>query len=127
MVKAVNIFFVLRKVNQIKRDASYEERTDLHYSVGWELYHRHVVLTFNAKHRTQITHDTVTKLIVKFKTTGSAADANRSERPKTSTEEGTSTQVQAAMAGSLMNCTGRLSSQMGINQSSGMRKLRANI
>ncbi|GBL77453.1 hypothetical protein AVEN_41843-1 [Araneus ventricosus] len=84
---------------------------------------RHVARTFNAAtQKTQTTHDTVIKLIMKFKRKvpspkqadledprrqqmmlrqhirmkeGSVADASRSGRPKTVTHEGTSTQVLA--------------------------------
>ncbi|GBN44289.1 hypothetical protein AVEN_28082-1 [Araneus ventricosus] len=81
----------------MKRDATHEGRTDWHYSVGWEWYHPSAC-TFNATHRTLITHDTVEKLITKFKRTGSVADASRSRRPKTATDEDTSTRVPTAIA-----------------------------
>ncbi|GBM15945.1 hypothetical protein AVEN_270613-1 [Araneus ventricosus] len=93
MKVVINFFFVLRKVIKLKKEDTYEGRTDLHYSVGWEW---HQPSTLNATHRTQITHDTIAKLIMKSKRTGSVIDA-RSGRPKTATDEGTSTQVPAAM------------------------------
>lgn len=102
-----------------------EERIDIILLAGSGTT-RYVARTFNATHRTQITHDTVAKLIKKFKRTGSVADASRSGRPKTATDEGTSTQVLAAMARSPTKGTRRLSAQMGISQSSVMRILRAN-
>ena len=58
---------------------------------------RHVARTFNETHRTLITHDTVAKLIQKFRRTGSVDDETRSGRPKTATDEGTSMMVLAAM------------------------------
>ncbi|GBM53357.1 hypothetical protein AVEN_165033-1 [Araneus ventricosus] len=48
---------------------------------------RHVARTFNTTNRRQITHDTVAKLTVKFKTTCSIANAIRSGRPKTAIHE----------------------------------------
>ncbi|GBO10468.1 hypothetical protein AVEN_223721-1 [Araneus ventricosus] len=54
---------------------------------------RHIANTFDATHRTKITHDTVAKPFTKFKRTVSVADASRSGRPKTATDEVTSTQV----------------------------------
>ncbi|GBM77817.1 hypothetical protein AVEN_201139-1 [Araneus ventricosus] len=51
-----------RKVNKFKRDATYEGRTDLHYSVVWERFHLHIAPTFNATHRKKIIHDTVQNL-----------------------------------------------------------------
>ncbi|GBL83550.1 hypothetical protein AVEN_196388-1 [Araneus ventricosus] len=86
----------------------------------------HVARTFNAAHRTQITHDTMAKLIMKFERTGTFADASRRGRPKTATDEARSTQVTAAMARSPTKGTRRLSEQMGIGQSSVMRNLQAN-
>ncbi|GBN94989.1 hypothetical protein AVEN_60168-1 [Araneus ventricosus] len=63
---------------------------------------------------------------MKFKRASSVADANRSARPKTATDEGESTQVLAAMARSPTKGTGRLSAQMRISQSSAMSNMRAN-
>ncbi|GBL85396.1 hypothetical protein AVEN_34588-1 [Araneus ventricosus] len=62
----------------------------------------------------------------KFKRTGSVTDASRSGRPKTATDEGSSTQVLASMASSPTKGTRRLSAQMGISRSSGMHNLRTN-
>ncbi|GBO41137.1 hypothetical protein AVEN_22627-1 [Araneus ventricosus] len=86
---------------------------------------RHVMRTFNEMHRTQITHDTVTKLIMKFIRTVSVADVSRYGTPKTATDEGTSTQV-TAMTRYPSKRTQCLSEQMGISQSIAMRNLRAN-
>ncbi|GBN62915.1 hypothetical protein AVEN_102783-1 [Araneus ventricosus] len=61
----------------------------------------------------------MTKLIKKFKRTVSVADARRSGRPNTATDEGTSTQVLAAM----INISLR---KIGISQSSVLRVFRAN-
>ena len=58
---------------------------------------QHVACTLNETHRTQITRDTVTKLIQKFKSTGSVDDEARSGRPKTATDEGTAKMVLAAL------------------------------
>lgn len=46
--------------------------------------------------RTQITHDTVTKLFKKVKRSGSVVDARRYGRLEVATDEDTSTQVLAA-------------------------------
>ncbi|GBM99177.1 hypothetical protein AVEN_122514-1 [Araneus ventricosus] len=54
----------------------------------------------------------------KFKRTGFVADASRSGRRKTAANEGTSTQVLAAVDSSPKKGTRRLSAQMGISQSS---------
>ncbi|GBL71960.1 hypothetical protein AVEN_115005-1 [Araneus ventricosus] len=85
----------------------------------------HVVRNFNATHRTQITPDNEAKLVEKFQRTISDANGSRSGRPKTATEEGTSTQVLEAMARSLMKGTRLLSAQMGISQSSVRRNWQA--
>ncbi|GBN74547.1 hypothetical protein AVEN_271777-1 [Araneus ventricosus] len=102
-----------------------EERIDIILLTGCGTT-RHVVRTFNATHRTQITHDNVTKLIMKIIRTGSVADANRSGTPKSATDEGKSTQVLAAMARYPSKRTQCLSAQIGISQSSVTRNLRAN-
>ncbi|GBN70519.1 hypothetical protein AVEN_36746-1 [Araneus ventricosus] len=75
---------------------------------------RHLARTFNSMHRIQITHDFVTKLIKKFKRTG-VADASRSGRPKAATDEGTSTQVLAAMARSPRKQMGTRQSNITLN------------
>ena len=48
---------------------------------------RMVALNFNRKHGTNITHDTVAKLISKFKKTGNVADQPRSGPRRTATDE----------------------------------------
>ncbi|GBN95056.1 hypothetical protein AVEN_248465-1 [Araneus ventricosus] len=58
----------------------------------------HVALTFDATHRKLIIRENVAKFMMQFKRTGSVANASRSGKPKTGTDEGTSTQVLAAMA-----------------------------
>ncbi|GBM96212.1 hypothetical protein AVEN_200146-1 [Araneus ventricosus] len=73
----------------------------------------HIARTVNATHTAQITPVTVAKLIMYFRRTGSVADVSRSGRPKTATNEGTSTQVLAAMVRSPTEGTLRLSAQMG--------------
>ncbi|GBM95753.1 hypothetical protein AVEN_187619-1 [Araneus ventricosus] len=88
---------------------------------------RHVVRTFNATHRLQITHDTVAKLTMKFKGTGSIAYASRYGTPTTTTDEGASTLVLAAMTKRQTEWTRRLSAQTGNSQSSAMYNLRANM
>lgn len=48
-----------------------------------------VAMDFNRKHGKHIIHNTVAKLINKFKNTGRVADQPRSGRPQTSTDKGT--------------------------------------
>ncbi|GBM04331.1 hypothetical protein AVEN_146203-1 [Araneus ventricosus] len=86
----------------------------------------HVVRTFNATHRTQITQDTVAKLITKFERPSSVDDASRSGRTKTATDEGASTQMLAARARNPTKGTRPISAQMEISQSSVMRNFGAN-
>ncbi|GBM01500.1 hypothetical protein AVEN_209310-1 [Araneus ventricosus] len=54
--------------------------------------------TSNATHRMQIFLDTMAKLIMKYKRTGSVTSASRFGTPKKAIDEGMSTQVIAAMA-----------------------------
>ncbi|GBM70000.1 hypothetical protein AVEN_155706-1 [Araneus ventricosus] len=82
---------------------------------------RLVARTFNATHVTQITHDTVAKLIRKFKRTGSVADASRSRSQKTAKDK-----VLAAMASRQIKEIRCLSEQMGISQSNVMCNFLAN-
>ncbi|GBO44057.1 hypothetical protein AVEN_237026-1 [Araneus ventricosus] len=116
-----------------------EERIDIILLTGSGTT-RHLARTFNARadnpcHRGKIYHEIQKdrfrrrcKQIWKTKdgtrrrhvNTG----ASRSGRPKTAPDEGTSTQVLAAMARSPTKGTRRLSAQMGINQSSVLRNLR---
>ncbi|GBL76609.1 hypothetical protein AVEN_53329-1 [Araneus ventricosus] len=110
-------------MNQLKRGATNEGRTNSHSSVGWERYHPSCSAYFqcNAQNADNPSHP-----VVKFNMTCSVADASRSGRPKTAKNEGKSTQLLAAMARSLTKGTRRLSAQMGISQSSVMRNLLAN-
>ncbi|GBN51823.1 hypothetical protein AVEN_272075-1 [Araneus ventricosus] len=64
-----------------------EEHIDIIPLAGSGTTTRHVAPTFNAMHRTYITHDTVEKLITKFRRTCSVADGKRSGRPETATDE----------------------------------------
>ena len=73
-----------------------EERIDIILLVGSGTTSQ-VARTFNETHRTLITHDTVAKLIQKFRRTGSVDDEPRSGRPKAATDEGTTTMVLAGM------------------------------
>ena len=50
---------------------------------------RMVALNLNRKHGTNITHDTVAKLISKFKKTGNVADQPKSGPRRTATDENT--------------------------------------
>ncbi|GBM94265.1 hypothetical protein AVEN_61222-1 [Araneus ventricosus] len=59
---------------------------------------RHPASTFNALHRTQITHDSIEKLIMKFKWTSSVAGTSRSGRTEAAKDEGKSTQLLGAMS-----------------------------
>ncbi|GBM32902.1 hypothetical protein AVEN_13277-1 [Araneus ventricosus] len=63
------------------------------------------------------------KTDMKFKKTGSVADASRSEIPKAGTDEDMSTQVPAAIARSPTKGTRPLSTQTGISQNSIVRIL----
>ncbi|GBM02389.1 hypothetical protein AVEN_138489-1 [Araneus ventricosus] len=75
MVKVVtNYFFVLRKVNRLKRDAAKKEVVPI------------VMYRVLSMQRTELR-------------TGSVADASRSGRPQTAANEVASTQVPAEMAG----------------------------
>ena len=57
---------------------------------------RMVALNFNRKHGTNITHDTVAKLISKFKKTGNVADQPRSGPRRTATDEDTTATILTA-------------------------------
>jgi len=89
---------------------------------------RQVAKEFNATHadQIQVTHDTVAKLIDKFKKTGSVEDKPRSGRPRTSTDEDTSTNVLAAFSKSPNKSIRRLSAETGISQASVARILKEN-
>ena len=102
-----------------------EEQIDIILSVGSGTT-CHVACKFNETHRMQITHDTMAKLIQKFKRTGSVDDKARSGREKTATDEGTSTMVLAVMVMSSKKGTQRLSAEIGISQSSVMHILHTN-
>ncbi|GBN26480.1 hypothetical protein AVEN_194328-1 [Araneus ventricosus] len=100
-----------------------DERVDIILLAGSGTI-RHEARIFNVTHRIQITHDTVAKPIMNFK--DSLAYASKSGRIKTATDEGTSTQVPAAMGIGPTKGSQRLSGEMGISQSSAMNNLRAN-
>ncbi|GBM95389.1 hypothetical protein AVEN_222273-1 [Araneus ventricosus] len=72
---------------------------------------RDVACIFNAMHRDQVSHNTVAKLDMKFKRTGSVTDASKQVwKVKEAIDEGTSTQVLVAMTRSPKNGIRRLSS-----------------
>ena len=66
---------------------------------------RMVALNFNRKHGTNITHDTVAKLISKFKKTGNVADQPRSGPRCTATDEDTTVTILTALVQSLRKST----------------------
>jgi hypothetical protein len=57
-----------------------------------------VAVYFNSEHGKNIMHDTVAKLIEKFKKTGSVTDKLRNGHPLTSADEGTTNVVLGAFA-----------------------------
>ncbi|GBM57494.1 hypothetical protein AVEN_231201-1 [Araneus ventricosus] len=85
-----------------------EERVYMILLTGSGTTH-HAALTFNATHRKQIFHDTLSKAVIKFNRTGSVTYESRYGRPKTGTDEGTTIQVLATMARSPKKRTRRLS------------------
>ncbi|GBM08298.1 hypothetical protein AVEN_101429-1 [Araneus ventricosus] len=97
-------------VNQLKRDATYEEKADLHYSIGWEWYHPSCSTDFKWNSQNAENPRHFAKLIMKFKRTFS--NASRSGRPKTSTDAGTLTLVLASMVGNPTKSSLPLSAQM---------------
>ncbi|GBM48829.1 hypothetical protein AVEN_127142-1 [Araneus ventricosus] len=96
----------------MKRDATYNERTDGIILLAVRGTTCHVPRTSKETLSTQKTHYTFAKVIVKFK---KLAYASRSGRPKTVADEGTSTQVLAAMARSPTKGTRCLSAEMRIS------------
>ena len=85
--------------------------------VGSESCHK-VAIDFNRKHGKHITHDTVAKVIEKFRKTAGVADQPRNGRPQTSTDEGSTDVVLAAFARSTKNSIRRLSVESGVSRSS---------
>ncbi|GBM35945.1 hypothetical protein AVEN_31398-1 [Araneus ventricosus] len=89
-----------------------EERIDTTLLAGSDTT-LHVARTFNTTYRTQITRDTVAKLIMKFKRSGSVADASRSGRPKTAVDEGRTTMTNMPLWQNLSrNSKGQVPSPM---------------
>ena len=86
---------------------------------------RKIAEEFNRKHGTSITHDTVAKLFVKFKKTGSVEDQRRSGRPRTVTDENTTARVLEVLTQSPRKSTRRLSVKTGVSQTSITRILKA--
>ena len=86
---------------------------------------RMVALNFNRKHGTNITHDTVAKLISKFKKTGNVADQPRSSPRRTATDENTTATILTALVQSPRKSTRRLSAESGVSRSSIRRILKA--
>ena len=87
---------------------------------------RMVALNFNRKHGTNITHDTVAKLISKFKKTGNVADQQRSGPRRTATDEDTTAKIVTALTRSPRKSTRQLSAESGVSRSSIRRILKAN-
>jgi hypothetical protein len=72
---------------------------------------RKVAMDFHKKHGKNITHDTVAKLIEKFKNTGSVTRQPRSGCPHTSAVEGTTDVVLVAFARSPQKSTRSLAAE----------------
>ena len=88
---------------------------------------REVVDRFNNKHPDKnVTHSALSKLIAKFKETGSIHDKPCSGPSKTVTDKDTSINVLAALAKSPTKSTRRLSQEMDISRTSIQRILHAN-
>ena len=87
---------------------------------------RMVALNFNRKHGTNITHDTVAKLISKFKKTGNVADQPRSGPRRAATDENTTATILTALVQSPRKSTRRLSAESGVSRSSIRRILKVN-
>lgn len=103
-----------------------EERIEVILMSG-ERSFRVIAADFNNRHpeRPPISHNTVRCLISKFRETGTVADKARSGRPKSATDETTSTMVLASFVKSPQRSTRRLSAECGISQSSIIRILHA--
>ena len=85
-----------------------------------------VAAEFIGKHGTSITHNTVAKLICKFKKTGNVADQPRSGPRRRATDEDTSATILAAIIRSPRKSTRQLSAEPGVSRSSIRRILKAN-
>jgi transposase len=98
---------------------SKDERIEIILRVG-SGSSRIVAAEYNGHHpdRRPITHDTVTKLVAKFKKNGSVDDQRRSGRPRTAGTEECATMVLSALSKSPRKSSGRLSAETGISQSS---------
>lgn len=87
---------------------------------------RKVAIEFNRKHGTNITHDTVAKLIRKFQKTGSVMDQPRCGRRRTASDEGTTATILSALTWSPAKSIRRLSAEKGVSRSSIGRILKTN-
>ena len=85
---------------------------------------RMVAAEFNGKHGTSIAHNTVAKLICKFKKTGNVADQPQSGPRCRATDEDTSATILAAIIRSPRKSTRQLSAETGVSRSSIRRILK---
>ncbi|KAG2466422.1 MTX3 protein, partial [Polypterus senegalus] len=96
-----------------------EERIEIVLMSG-ELSNRVIAADFNARHPTRppISHATVSKLLAKFRETGSVLDLPKCGRMKTVTNEETSVAVLASFSKSPQRSTRRMSLESGISRTS---------
>ena len=100
---------------------SLEERVQIIFLFGrLGATHRSVAEEFNNRHpgRGPVSHSTVCRLIQRFQETGSVADRKRSGRPKSVTNEETSTLVLANVVKSPKKSVRRLCQEFEISKSS---------
>ncbi|KAG2461842.1 LRAD1 protein, partial [Polypterus senegalus] len=96
-----------------------EERIEIVLMSG-ERSNRVIAADFNARHPTRppISHATVSKLLAKFRETGSVLDLPKCGRMKTVTNEETSVAVLASFSKSPQRSTRRMSLESGISRTS---------
>ncbi|RXN07269.1 checkpoint HUS1 isoform X5 [Labeo rohita] len=88
--------------------------------ISGERSNRVIAADFNARHPTRppISHATVSKLLAKFRETGSVLDLPKCGRMKTVTNEETSVAVLASFSKSPQRSTRRMSLESGISRTS---------
>ncbi|KAL1268533.1 hypothetical protein QQF64_033896 [Cirrhinus molitorella] len=96
-----------------------EERIEI-VLISGERSNRVIAADFNARHPTRppISHATVSKLLAKFRETGSVLDLPKCGRMKTVTNEETSVAVLASFSKSPQRSTRRMSLESGISRTS---------
>uniref|UniRef100_A0AAZ1XEX3 Ig-like domain-containing protein n=1 Tax=Oreochromis aureus TaxID=47969 RepID=A0AAZ1XEX3_OREAU len=101
-----------------------EERIEI-VLISGERSNRVIAADFNARHPTRppISHATVSKLLAKFRETGSVLDLPKCGRKKTVTNEETSVAVLASFSKSPQRSTRRMSLKSGISRTSLQRIL----